>query len=114
VHNESHSQTRQASNITHELSHCLLEHPPGPAVSRDGCRHWNDRLEAEADWLAGALLVPREGALYLLGQGMSVDSIAQHFGVSPALGRRRIYETGVAKQSERLSDLRRSRGWPRP
>src|SRR5436309_1157505 len=41
VHNDSHHPHRRSSNIAHEISHCLLEHPPAPLVSDAGCRYWN-------------------------------------------------------------------------
>src|SRR5687767_6877039 len=51
VHNDSHHAHRQASNIAHEISHCLLEHESVPLIGEAGCRHWNPQFEAEADWL---------------------------------------------------------------
>ena len=41
VHNDAHSAGRQASNVTHELSHGLLLHYPTPALDDRGCRYWN-------------------------------------------------------------------------
>lgn len=32
VHNDSHHPGRQKSNVSHELSHALLLHPPTPAL----------------------------------------------------------------------------------
>ena len=62
VHNDSHHPHRQSSNIAHELSHCILEHPSAPLRNGDsGCRDWNATYEAEADWLGGALLIPWGG-----------------------------------------------------
>jgi hypothetical protein len=101
IHNDSHAPTRQASSVTHELSHCILEHPPSPILSPEGCRHWNSRLEEEADWLAGALLVPREGALTLTKRGWPLARIAERYAVSEQLCRRRVNETGVAIQARR-------------
>ena len=98
VHNESHAPTRQANNIVHEISHCLLEHPAGPVADAIGCRRWNEEFEDEANWLSGALLVPRDGALSLVLSGSSVEDIAENFGVSQHLCRWRINRTGVAQQ----------------
>lgn len=106
VHNDHHASTRQASNIAHELSHCLLEHPPEPILRSDGCRYWNEQVEAEAAWLGGALLVPRAGALKLAHSGLPVELIARHFGVSSALCRWRMNETGVGWQLTRYAHLR--------
>lgn len=101
IHNDSHAPTRQASNVTHELSHCVLEHPPSPVLSPEGCRNWNSQFEEEADWLAGALLIPREGALTLTKRNWTLERVAAQYGVSEQLCRRRINETGVAIQARR-------------
>lgn len=106
VHNDSHAPTRQVSNVTHEMSHCILEHPPSPLLSPEGCRYWNTRVEEEADWLAGALLIPREGALTLTKRSLPIDRIAAKYGVSEQLCRWRINETGVAIQVRRWSAAR--------
>lgn len=108
IHNESHARTRQASNISHELSHCLLEHPPTPAVSPEGCRYWDNDVEDEATWLGAALLIPRDGALELVKRGIPLAAIARNYGVSESLCRWRINETGVAQQVRRLSRWRRN------
>ena len=105
VHNDSHHPHRQSSNIAHELSHCLLEHPPAPLVSDTGCRYWNPKFEAEADWLGAALLVPRDGGLCLAKRGWDLDRIAEHYNVSEPLCRWRLQQTGVIKQVERLARL---------
>ena len=94
--------------MTHELTHCILEHPPSAVVSAAGMRHFNAELEDEADWAGGALLVPRAGALALLSQGMDVSDVAAHFGVSHQLAGWRVNGTGAAAQ------IRRRGRWQRP
>ena len=101
VHNDSHHPNRQASNLAHELSHCLLEHDPAPVTNGAGSRYWNGSVEEEADWLGAALLVPREGALRLALARFSITEIAEHFGVSEDLCRWRMNQTGVLTQIER-------------
>ncbi len=101
VHNENHHPHRQASNLAHELSHCLLSHDPEDLVQRDGQRYWNAELEGEANWLAGALLVPREGGLILLRAGWEIVDIAANYAVSEVLCRWRINATGVPQQLAR-------------
>ena len=98
VYNPSHPPGRQANSLAHELSHILLEHPPAPALDESGCRCWDSTFEAEADWLAGCLLVPREGALLLLLQNQSSGRSAAHFGVSRQLFEWRANHTGVVRQ----------------
>lgn len=98
VHNESHAPTRQANSLAHELSHCLLEHPSAPVSEGKGRRYWDATLEDEANWLAGALLVPRDGALNFLRRQHTIGAIAAHYGVSVQLCRWRIYQTGIHRQ----------------
>jgi Zn-dependent peptidase ImmA (M78 family) len=107
IHNEAHAPTRQANDIVHEIAHCLLEHPPSPVTDHRGCRCWNKTLEDEANWLAGALLVPREGALALARSGLTLEQIATNLGVSEQLCRWRIHQTGVAHQLRASSRWRR-------
>lgn len=98
AYNPSHPPGRQASSLAHELSHILLEHPVAPALGAGGCRKWDPRLEAEADWQAGALLVPREAALHWMQRDGSIDRGARWYGVSVPMFRWRVQQTGVARQ----------------
>lgn len=98
VFNERHPPGRQANSLAHEISHIILEHPPVPALGEAGCRHWNPVHEEEADWQAGALLVPREGALQWLYNGGTNADGAKHFGVSLALFEWRINHSGARRQ----------------
>lgn len=101
VHNENHHPNRQASNLSHEVSHSLLEHEPTPIVDANGQRYWDSQVEAEATWLGAALLVPREGALLMAKSDWTVQEIAAHYGVSESLCRWRISQTGIAYQVQR-------------
>jgi hypothetical protein len=51
--------------------------------------------------LAGALLIPREGALTLTKRNWTLQRVGAQYGVSEQLCRRRINETGVAIQARR-------------
>jgi|SRR6185437_7628497 len=104
VHNDSHHPYRQSSNIAHELSHCMLEHQPTSLRDHDsGCRDWNATYEAEADWLGGTLLIPREGGLYYVKGGWEIREIARHFRVSEQLARWRINQTGTLQHAQRFA-----------
>jgi Zn-dependent peptidase ImmA (M78 family) len=70
-------------------------------------KEYNPGQEAEADCLAGILLVPREVLLVLLNQ-MDEPSLASHFGVSPDLLRMRKNLTGVERQLGNRFSGRRS------
>ena len=106
VHNETHHRHRQASNISHEISHTLLEHTPTAIINSNGQRFWNAQMEQEATWLGAALLVPREGALELARNGATVVEIAAQYGVSESLCSWRIANTGIPQQLERTKQWR--------
>ena len=110
VFNQRHAPTRRSNSLAHELAHVILEHPPGPVLDPTGHRRWDPEREAEADWQAGALLVPREGALAWLQREKSPLGGEKHFGVSRALFLWRVHQTGAARQfGARFRALRRPR-----
>jgi|SRR5271165_2540254 len=98
IYNPLHPAGRRANSLAHELSHILLEHPMSPALGDGGCRLWDTRLEEEADWQAGTLLVPREAGLAWMRSNGSIEQGATHFGVSVPLFKRRVSQTGVVRQ----------------
>jgi Zn-dependent peptidase ImmA (M78 family) len=100
-YNPLHPPTRNVNSIAHEISHVILEHEPGPVIGNDGARHWDETAEAEATWLAGALLVPRDGALRLLATGTDMTAGAAHYAVSAQLFSWRAHNTGVVAQLRR-------------
>jgi Zn-dependent peptidase ImmA (M78 family) len=101
VYNDSHSNGRQASDIAHELSHGILLHPPRPALDAKGCRHWNDDVEDEAEWLSGALLISEEAALSIARRRLPLDQAATFYGVSQQMVRWRLGTTGAQKRLAR-------------
>lgn len=82
VYNDSHTKGRQSNNISHEISHGLLLHPPQPALDQYGCRKWSSDIEDEAEWLSGALLISEEAALKIVKQKMSVQEAALLYNAS--------------------------------
>jgi hypothetical protein len=80
--------------IAHELAHILLEHEPAPLplFDQDGRRlSVSLRDEAEADYLAGALLAPRCMVAAVLGRcGDDLSRAAAHFGIGEILMRERV------------------------
>ncbi len=105
IYNPKHSKGRQASDITHELSHFILEHQPAKIVlSSDEeleqlwMRSFDQKQEDEANCLAWTLLLPRDGLVRSLFRRMSQAQIAEHYGVSQQLVSFRINSTGVKKQ----------------
>ncbi|WP_067899899.1 ImmA/IrrE family metallo-endopeptidase [Nocardia vaccinii] len=97
VHNEAHTLGRQASDIGHELSHGLLMHPPAPLHDGRGCRKWNSDHEDEANFLAGALLIPAKAAWGLAKRRTSLEEAAWQFGCSVEMVRWRINVTGARR-----------------
>lgn len=106
VYNPRHPAGRRANSVSHEISHILLEHPMSPALGAGGCRRWNQTLEDEADWQAGALLVPRQAALEWMDAGGSLEDGAIRYGVSLPLFRWRAHQTGVLRQLEARTRFR--------
>lgn len=109
VHNDAHDPRRQSSDVAHELAHALLLHDPTPAFDERGLRIWDPVVEAEAEWLAGVLLVPEEIALEIVRQAMSLGDAASWLGVTPKMIQYRVNVTGAKKRIERAARWRRGR-----
>ena len=109
VHNDSHTSRRQASDLAHELSHGLLMHPPAPPLDHRGCRFWDQRIEDEAAFLAGALLIPRGACISMALRGLSVSNIALQFGVSDSMASYRLNISGARKIAVRSQNRRQGR-----
>jgi len=105
VHNDTHHEYRQRSNISHELAHCFLGHQGCTILNDDGNRNYNSDIEAEANYLGGALLLPGEAALHVLLNGLKPTAQGM-FGISrPMLdyrlrisGAQTIFERKLAKR----------------
>lgn len=70
VHNDRHHPHRQRSNICHELAHCFLGHEGAPPLTENGERSRDSDQEAEANFLAGVLLITNEGAKSIMMEGL--------------------------------------------
>jgi Zn-dependent peptidase ImmA (M78 family) len=108
VYNDANSPGRQASDIAHELAHGILDHPPGPPLSEDGCRNFDRPLEDEANFLGPTLLIPKPAALRILWRGMSLAEAASEYGVSEAVVRMQLNLTGARFIFERTRARRGS------
>jgi Zn-dependent peptidase ImmA (M78 family) len=84
--NSSHPKTRQANTLMHEIAHIELKHVPNRVEPSElGLLLLSDfsvEQEEESDWLAGSLLLPRNGLMRHRARGASANEIAQIFGVS--------------------------------
>ena len=101
VHNDSHDPQRQASDIVHELSHGILQHPPTVPLSEHGCRNFNKEIEEEANWLGPALLISEEAALHIVKTKMSIDKAVESYGATKEVINMRINVTGAKRRIAR-------------
>lgn len=102
IFNPRHSDGRQASDITHELAHIVLGHQPATMImSPDGglvMRSYDQKQEDEANWLAWAILLPRDALLAMKRNKATVAEIAVAFGVTETLVQYRLRITGIESQ----------------
>lgn len=111
VVNDSHAPTRQASSVTHELAHGLLMHPPRVAIHHEtGCRNYDPKLEAEADQLAGVLLVTDAAAMRIARNGGDLRAPAAVLGISVPLLRQRLNLSGATKRVQHAAARAARRG----
>lgn len=94
VHNDSHHHYRQRSNICHELAHCFLGHECTPPLTESGERARDGGIEAEANYLAGALLLPNEAALLVVTTGL-IPQAQQIYGISESMLTYRLRVSGA-------------------
>ena len=108
--NSGHPDTRQANSLAHELAHIILNHTSDDAQpSSEGFlfrNFFNEEQEDEANWLAGCLLLPREGLLHTYWVNRNPAALAQHFGVSQKLVDWRLRMTGIMRQARRGAAVR--------
>ena len=105
VMNTTHSAGRQSSSLMHECAHVILNHEPAEAGHAAGgllmVSGYKVQQEAEADWLAGALLLPRVALLAIVRCRMPQRDAARAYGVSDDMLRMRLDRTGVNMQMRR-------------
>ena len=95
VHNDFQHPNRQRSNISHEISHIILGHPPRPPLASEGCRNFDPTMEKEASELGFTLLVPKYAALYAVEKFSDLTAACEFYGVSPSLLQYRIRITNA-------------------
>lgn len=98
VLNDSHSEGRQASNLSHELAHGILGHPPTEPFNDFGCRNFQEDLEDEANWLGPALLISEEAALSIATLRMDRSTAAKQYGCTESVVKMRLNVTGALKR----------------
>ncbi|MGV9751140.1 ImmA/IrrE family metallo-endopeptidase [Nocardia farcinica] len=98
VENRSHPVERRKSTVCHEMSHVVLEHSFTLLTTVDDT--WTARdgsVESEANWMAGELLVPQAAARRAAMRGLSVQSVADRYGVSLEMANWRMKISGGSK-----------------
>ena len=103
--NPAHRSGRYASDVMHELAHLMLAHEPSRMFfvgdSELALRGFNKDVEDEANWLAGALLLPRDALVKIHSRRISADDACEQYGVSKQMLNFRINVTGVKRQFKR-------------
>jgi hypothetical protein len=100
IYNDGNAKTRQAADISHELSHAVLGHPATKMFEDD------PNLDEEAKWMGPCLLIPKAAALWIVRNNMPIATVVDEYGVSPALAQMRIRASGaqiIASRSQRKS-----------
>lgn len=92
---------RRQSDISHEASHLLLQHSVKEIETFGGLSFFtcDPDEEQEANWLAGCLLLPRELLLRATRNRLTIDEIAERYGVSTQMAAFRLRTTGVIRQT---------------
>lgn len=103
--NSAHAPSRRANSIVHEISHLILNHKAA-CVGYSEAGHlllhsFDKNQEDEADWLSGALLLPRDALVHVVTNGIDSAAAAKMYGVSRALFEWRRRMTGVDLQFSR-------------
>lgn len=102
VLNPRHSPVRQSSNLMHELAHVVRDHKPAAMVALEAgfmLRTFDERQEAEAGWLAAALLLPRTALAYCQARQVLPEQLMSDYRVSRQMLQYRMGVTGVSRQS---------------
>lgn len=103
--NPNHRKGRYSSDVMHELTHLLLGHSPSTmffvANGDMALRGYDQLAEEEANWLAAALLLPREALVSTRRRRLAAEQICEHYGVSKQMLRFRTSVTGIDRQFRR-------------
>lgn len=107
VYNPAESPRRTNSVVMHELAHIILGHDLTDALASEAGylvpAFYNTEQEDEANWLGGALLLPRPALLWMRARRMTDSDAAEHFLVSGEMLRWRVRMTGVDLQMRRAA-----------
>jgi hypothetical protein len=102
VINSTHPVTRQHATLMEELFHIRLRHVPTKISlcpqTKLMRREYAKDIEHDAYWSAAAALVPYFTLKEMLASGMTIEAVAEFFGVSVDLVRFRMNVTKLARK----------------
>jgi hypothetical protein len=100
---EARVDGRTRSNVAHEFAHIVLGHDIRQVQKISGQHFFtcNPEQEEEANWLAGALLLPRPLLLIAIRNDLTSEEIAEQNQVSVDMARFRSNATGARMQVAR-------------
>lgn len=98
VINDAHPPKRQASDLSHELSHCILGHTPDPKCQAIGSRQHDPAQEEEANYLGPTLLISEEAALVIARRGLSKEQASTEYSVTEEVVQMRLNFTAAFKR----------------
>lgn len=104
VFNDFHHPFRQRSSVCHELAHCFLGHECAPPLTPKGERAYSSGIEAEANFLGGALLITNEAAIRIALTEMPPAEAQALYGASRDMLEYRLRMSGahiIAKRRRR-------------
>lgn len=107
IENDGHETPRRRSSVAHEMSHHLLEHVFGATLAvADHSKAYSTKVEKEALFLSGELLIPDEAARKLAFRDADNNSVATQFGVSLQFAQMRMSGPRVMVQRARAKQRR--------
>lgn len=107
IENDGHEMVRRRSSMAHEMSHHLLEHAfAASLLGEDHSRSYSDKVEKEALFLSGELLVPAEACRKLAFKRADNAVVADRFGVSTQFAQMRMRGPRVMADRARQKQAR--------
>lgn len=100
ISNLDHSETRQESDLFHELAHIICGHDMSGFVLIGNVylRNYNQEQENEAEWLGGCLHIPRKSLEWSFRNNISPQDICINYSASNDMLSYRINVTGIKYQ----------------